>query len=242
DVYKRQALAYRNLMRERFGTSGGDEPYEYALMYLSPMEDPGLVILPTHRLFPSFPVNLVESFFDRVGEFFDLEFFSSSSDGERYLWMDALAREGRERRNAFGLAFHGWDKLVLLRAKTEKVQPFLLDTGVAEELLDIDVVILDSLIFGHLMNLDRTMLEDELKICFSHNTPEALENVLSGSKAAGFFINPTRIDQVRRVASRCLVMPHKSTYFYPKVVSGLVIYPMNIGDENLSGPGQISFT
>jgi uncharacterized protein (DUF1015 family) len=114
----------------------------------------------------------------------------------------------------------------LLRAKPEKVRQFLLNLRIAEEFLDIDVVILDSIIFGHLLRLDQTMLDDELKICFSHDIWDALNKVLKGSKMAGFFINSTRIDQVKRVASRCLVMPHKSTYFYPKVASGLVIYPM----------------
>lgn len=222
------ALAYRNLMREKYGTAGGDEPYEYALMYLSPMEDPGLVILPTHRLFPNFPMDIVDTFFKRVEEFFEIEFFSSSVEDERNLWMDTLIKEGLRRRNAFGVAFHGRKELALLKAKIDKVRRFLTDAGIREELLDIDVVILDNLIFGHLMNIDRNMLEDELKICFSHNTSDALDKVLRGSKTAGFFINPTRIDQVQRVASRCLVMPHKSTYFYPKVVSGLVIYPMDL--------------
>lgn len=227
------ALAYRNLMREKYGTTYGNYPYEYALLYLSPMEDPGLIILPTHRLFASFPTDLVESFLDRARDFFEIDLFPASSPKGHLPWLNALIREGLMHRNAFGLAFHGRDKLVLLRAKS-KVQQFLIEMGIPEELRDIDVVILDTLIFGHLMNLDRSMLEDELKICFSHNAEEALENIFKGIKTAGFFINPTRIDQVRRVASRCLVMPHKSTYFYPKVVSGLVIYPMNIDDISYS--------
>ena len=220
------ALAYRDMMREKYGRADSNEPYEYALMYLSPMEDPGLIILPTHRLFPSFPLELIEPFLERAKEFFDVEIFSGLTEEERHKWAQALWGEGQNRRNAFGVAFHGRNELFLLKSKPEKVQQFLSNLQIPEEFWDIDVVILDSLIFGHILKLDQTMLDDELKICFSHDIWDALGKVLRGSKLAGFFINPTRIDQVRRVASRCLVMPHKSTYFYPKVASGLVIYPM----------------
>lgn len=226
------ALSYRNMMREKTGKAYGDEPYEYALMYLSPMEDPGLVILPTHRLFPTFPMELVESFLTKATHFFDIELFSLSDEKQVRAWMDAVNTGGKGDGNVFGVAFHGSQDLILLKVKTEKTQNFLRNIGIPEELLDIDVVILDSLIFGHLLSLDRTMLEDELKICFSHDTTEAFNEVLKGSRMAGFFISPTRIEQVRRVASRCLVMPHKSTYFYPKVVSGLVIYPMKQDTES----------
>lgn len=47
----------------------------------------------------------------------------------------------------------------------------------------------------------------------------------------GFFINPTRVDQVRVVASAGLIMPHKATYFYPKVSSGLVLHPIDMNEE-----------
>lgn len=236
------ALAYRNMMREKTGKTDGNEPYEYALMYLSPMEDPGLVILPTHRLMPVFPMERVEPFLEKATEFFDIDYFSYSDEGQIRAWIDVINKEGKAGRNTIGVAFHGRDSLILLKAKTEKVQEFLRNLGTPEELLDIDVVILDSLIFEHLLNIDRSMLEDELKICFSHNTQEALNEVIGGSRMAGFFISPTKIDQVRRVASRCLVMPHKSTYFYPKVVSGLVIYPMD-ADLITSGsnnPGDLT--
>jgi len=78
------------------------------------------------------------------------------------------------------------------------------------------------------------LLADENNINFKHDLLDALLKVQSGDYEVGFFINPTRIEQVQNVATAGLIMPHKSTYFYPKVGSGLVINPLNPNEEIFS--------
>ena len=93
------------------------------------------------------------------------------------------------------------------------------------------MVVLDQVLLRDLVGLSDQVLANERNISFMHDFAEALDAVKSGRYDAGFFINNTRIEQVREVASAGLIMPHKSTYFYPKVISGLVINPVSPDEE-----------
>jgi len=225
------ALAYRNEMRQKMGArSTGNEPYEYCLMYLSPMEDPGLTILPTHRMFTSFPTERHKEFLTKAREFFDIEAvsFEKATELENY-----LCKCRNQGIIAIGHAIQGQNRVYLLRGRTNRVKQFMELKGVRPQFHDIDVVILDSLVFGELYQLPENMINDEKVITFVHDIHKALDGIMNGRYEAGFFINPTTIEQVRRVALAGLTMPHKATYFYPKVVSGLVLYDMS-GNESIA--------
>ena len=105
------------------------------------------------------------------------------------------------------------------------------EKGIAVPLRTLDVVVLDEVLLRDLVGLSDQVLANERNISFMHDFTEALDAVKSGRYDAGFFINNTRIEQVREVASAGLIMPHKSTYFYPKVLSGLVINPLSPDEE-----------
>lgn len=221
------ALAYRNLKRSELGDLNDPRmPHEYCLIYLSAIESSGLTILPTHRMFVSFPVERWEGFLQRAGDFFKVEQFPYTGEG-----LEAVRKELRsavdERRTAFGCVCREKKSMTVLLGKTESIASFLRSLGVASCFFDVDVVILDRLVFGELLNLPRVMLEDERILHFRHDMVEAFEALQKGDYSAGFFINPTRIDQVCRVAKSGHTMPHKATYFYPKVVSGLVLFSLD---------------
>ncbi len=220
------AIAYRNEMRKIDGLVQPDKPYEFCLVYLSAMEHPGLTILPTHRMFVKFPANKLENFINRAANFFEIRQFPLNDRGISE-FQNKLTNLGNKGISAFGHTISSSNTIYLLIAQRDKVTNYLTSKNIRQEFHDIDVVILDNLIFKELYNLPGEILEDEEIINFSHDTTKAFKNIIAGKYQAGFFINPTRIDQVRRIASACLVMPHKATYFYPKVVSGLVIYKMD---------------
>ncbi len=221
------ALAFRNEMRKaNVSLYDGKQPYDYCLMYLSAMEHPGLTILPTHRMFVEFPVENFENFLSEARNFFDLFSYSFNDVGISE-FKKRLEYLGNQRVNAFGHIIQGKDTIFLLVSKKEQVENYLKQKGVEKEFFDIDVVILDNLILRELYKFPEALLEDEKVVHFCHDTIKAFDSFIDGKYKSVFFINPTRIDQVRRVASACLIMPHKSTYFYPKVLSGLVIYKMD---------------
>ena len=96
-------------------------------------------------------------------------------------------------------------------------------------MLNLDVVILTHLILKHLLGISDDFINDEKRMWFEHDVYKAVSLVDSGHYKLAFLINPTRIDQVQAVASAGLIMPHKATYFYPKVITGTII---NLIDPN----------
>jgi len=94
-------------------------------------------------------------------------------------------------------------------------------------------------VFDKAMGLDAKAQDDPETCKYSSNLEEAL-NILAAKEAdLGFFLNPTKIEQVREVALNGLVMPRKSTYFYPKVMTGLILNPILPGEE-IHLPGETS--
>lgn len=225
-------LNYRTIRRERAKKADPHESYEYIMMYLSNMNDGGLAILPTHRMLRNLNGIEVEEFLDAARAFFDIVSFQQDSAGEQ-AWTKALLDGGARKENVIGFCCRGSGSLVVLNAKRDKISDYLAAKGLAGVLHRLDVVVLDQVILRYLLNLSDEFLANEQNIHFKHNLLEALSHVRSGEYEAGFFINHTRIEQVEAVASAGLIMPHKSTYFYPKVGSGLAIRLLD-GDEKVA--------
>lgn len=219
------SLAFRDEMRERHPEAGADAPFNFIMVYLSNMDHPGVTILPTHRMLKQVDGYDPGEFLARAGECFDIREIPSGRAGAR---DELLARlKGHKKRGgAFGHFAHGHDAYWLLTLKDRSalagVRPDLSPT-----LRDMDVVVLDELILKHLVGVDAGILGGEDKIRFTHDAVEALAGVAGGDYRMVFLINPTRIDQVKRVAEASLVMPHKATYFYPKVIVGSVLFDMD---------------
>ena len=93
---------------------------------------------------------------------------------------------------------------------------------IAAPLRDLDVTVLTHLIFIKLLGFEQSDLDDEHRIVYSTSAREAAASVADGSVDAAFILNPTRIEQVQRISEFGLTMPRKSTYFFPKVISGQV--------------------
>jgi uncharacterized protein (DUF1015 family) len=97
------------------------------------------------------------------------------------------------------------------------------ENDMATELQDLDVSVLTRLIFMDLLGFDQARLDNNRVIGYSSSARSAVTDVQNGVYDVAFLLNPTRMSQVRRVSEAGLVMPRKSTYFYPKVNSGLVL-------------------
>lgn len=225
------ALNYRTIQRERHPGAADHAPFEYIMVYLSNMNQSGLTILPTHRLLRHLGDWSPDAFLQSAAAFFEIESFGNSA-ADRTAWSRALEAAGASKQTAMGFFSRRSPSALLLRAKTEVVPSLLAESGIPEVLHGLDVVVLDQVILKRLLALPDEFLANSDNIHFKHNLDEALNDVRSGHYDAGFFINPTRIDQVQEVASAGLIMPHKSTYFYPKVGSGMVIHPI-VPDERI---------
>jgi uncharacterized protein (DUF1015 family) len=224
------ALNYRNIFRERHGTGNPHASYEFVMVYLTDMNESGLTILPTHRLLRDLGAWGPERFIEKAKTCFDVESFKIENGGE-LRWKEAIAAGGSRRDTTIGFYCRGAASVYVLTAKRDAVSSLLAQKGIAVPLRTLDVVVLDEVLLRDLVGLSDQVLANERNISFMHDFTEALDAVKSGRYDAGFFINNTRIEQVREVASAGLIMPHKSTYFYPKVLSGLVINPLSPDEE-----------
>lgn len=212
---------YRNLQREVFGRRA-DKPYEYLMMYLTDMGDEGLTILPSHRLIQKCEGFSTENFLKTAEKWFCVEKLSLSGSDRNVISNDirsALETRGQEG-NAF--VFHcssdpGYYLLVLNKGIMD-----LEEKDLPPALRGLDVIVLSRLIFRKLLGFSKNDLDNDTIFHYSSNMNSAISGVDSGEYEIVFFLNPTKIEQVQEIARRSLIMPRKSTYFYPKVLTGLV--------------------
>jgi uncharacterized protein (DUF1015 family) len=216
------ARNYRNLMRARFGARSPVRSYEYVMMYLSNIADKGLTILPTHRLYRSYPDFKTREFLASVQARFYVHPFplsSSTPEGLASVISSRLSEYGREG-TCIGFYHTGSENYHLLCLKPEAIGE--IGDDVHPSLKKIDVLVLSRLILQRILGIKREALDDEKTIHYESNTISALSSVLSGESQMVFLLNPARIDQILEVTGNSLLMPRKSTYFYPKIISGLV--------------------
>jgi uncharacterized protein (DUF1015 family) len=236
------ALAYRRMLRAAPGSHGElpvTSPANHIIMYLCPMEDPGLSVLPTHRLV-RWPGGMdVEELLHRFEKYFHCEEISGGSRNvlikEVLARMEELERQSPDKSSAtFGVYHPGQDRCFLLSLKPEALD---LLAGRPDVLRQLDVVVLSDIIMAKALGLDEHRCEEEARIAYSSNADEALEMAVEESVGSQgitpllFVMNPTRVGQVRDVADRNLIMPHKSTYFYPKIMTGLLFNQLVDGEE-----------
>lgn len=226
------ALNYRHLQRKQFPNASGAASFEYVLMYLSNLNDEGLTILPTHRLLRGLGSWQPKDFLENAAEFFEISRYDATSAGEKE-WRRALEKDSLTNKIVIGLHTRFADGFYLFKAKPDPVSAFLSELDIPRILQGLDVVVLDRIVLRRLMGLSEEFLADERNIHFKHDFAKALDAVRSGSDEAGFFINATRIEQVQNVAEAGLIMPHKSTYFFPKVGSGLLIHRLSPSEEDV---------
>ena len=222
------ALQLRELMRERHGTLPEESPYNHAMMYLCSMQDPGLSVLPTHRLVRLPGTTTAAALLERLAPCFEVE---EVRDGSREIGVaETLSRmeeAGEREETVFGLYHPGEDRcflLSLLPGTMEQVFP-----GRSRTLLELDVVVLSDLVLGRLLDLDHDRCERD-KLVDYHSDADLAVDAAVKEAAAGtdsspviFLMNPTPVHQVKQVADEKQVMPHKSTFFYPKILTGLIL-------------------
>jgi uncharacterized protein (DUF1015 family) len=227
------ALNYQRLMQQKYPARGERASFNYVLMYLASMHQEGLSILPTHRLFVHLPQFEMETFLARAAAYFEVVSFPftpprrSKVQGE---FLQSLQKVGDHQ--VIGLYVSKSEEFVLLQLR-EDVDQGTWRAQLPVPLQKLDVVVLTELVLKRLLNVDETLLNDETRIKYRHDAMDAIEEVRSNRFQVAFLLNHTKIEQLQKVATSGLFMPHKSTYFYPKVIDGSVL---NLLDPNEDVP------
>jgi uncharacterized protein (DUF1015 family) len=226
------ALAYRERQRALFPQNTGRETYHFTMMYLAAMEDEGLLILPTHRVISSLEGFQASAFMEQLRADFSIESFVFDSKKERIVrehFLTELASRSNQRRT-LGMLLQGTNQYFLLSPKNERA----LDEAASKlspALKALDVTFLHVLIFQKLLKIGPQELAAGKNVLYFKENREAIGTVRSGRGQIAFFLNPTRVYQVRDVSLAGETMPPKSTFFYPKLLSGLVINPLEADEE-----------
>ena len=210
------ALAYRDERRSEGAPPDGG--HERVMMFVAAVEDPGMVVFPTHRLVHSLHG------FDEAKFLAELDRFFDRSDAPEDV-VDALAAAGK-RGNAYAVVTkHGrWLAVAKPDAPWDEVSALPSHPDVRR----LDVTILHSVILEHILGITKEAQASQQNLRYSKDAKEAFTSPQAQKDVQiAFLMNPTRVQEVIDVSNAGEVMPQKSTFFYPKIPSGLVLYPLD---------------
>jgi uncharacterized protein (DUF1015 family) len=208
------------------GGAGAREPADYGAMYLARAEDPGLLVLPTHRLVKGLPSFSLSQFLSGAAAAFDVipGDETTAQACEARLAKLAVGDDGQPRV-AFGVRAAGksgptWIVLKPIADLSALGPPAL---------RGLDVTVLHGVLLGPLLGIDAAAMAKQTNLAYTHDTSEALARVDAGEVQVAFLMNATSVAQVLDACEQGHVLPQKSTYFQPKLATGLVMYQVERG-------------
>ncbi len=207
------ALNYRNYCRENHKGSGEED---YVMMMLVDMEHPGLVVLPTHRLVRGLEGFDSQKLIEGCKEYFDVTEKNDISTAEADL--KALYDSGKK---AFAFYCGGEGYTLLVLRDVDVLAKLLPDKSAASQ--GLDVTVLHTLVLEKILGIDAENMAKQINLTYVKQFDDAIGSVRTGKAQCAFILNPTKVTEIRDVAAAGEKMPQKSTYFYPKLITGLVM-------------------
>ena len=197
---------------------GGDGDHRYVLMLLVALDDPGLLVFPTHRLLTGLKDDTEKQLAirDVAMRDFDVEPLGDTRE------LEPPPGDGRV---AFGYMDSFLKRPVRLTLKDQSSADEAL-AGMPEPYRRLDTAVLEAIVLRGALGMTEDDISHLRGLDYSKSLDDAIERVESGAADAGFFMRATPVEQVREVAEAGESMPPKSTYFYPKVPTGLVFNPL----------------
>jgi uncharacterized protein (DUF1015 family) len=196
---------------------GGDGPHNYTLMALTGLDDPGLTVFPTHRLLSGFAADPGRQ--RRLGSGLRELFEVSEVD------RDAIDPAAEDGVGVFGLYDDFHKQAYRLRLKDVAELDRRLE-GKPESYRRLDSAILETLVLKGLAGMSDEDIDERRGLEYAKSVPDALAMVDGGEFDVAFIQRPVPVEQVRAVAATDANMPPKSTYFFPKVMTGFAFNPV----------------
>ena len=220
------SLNYKKYKIEELGGAEGTEPFNYIMMTLFRIDDPGLVILPTYRLVKGL---------DRLSEQGLKDILSSSFDISVVDWSDTSDNEVLEKvqeqvlngNHTFAAFVPELKKAFIFRLKSEDILDREITEARSRQWKYLEVAILHSLIIDRLETLASGPFSQEENVSYIRNLEEGIQKVIQEEFQMIFLLKPVSLHQIREVVENGELMPHKSTDFFPKLKSGLVMNPLD---------------
>lgn len=210
-------LNYKRWLQEQGVDLSGNQDPNYIMMTLVNIENPGLVVFPTHRVVRELTQFNLDELLQKSQNYFTIEEISKQEI------QPSLDQKMMENKKAI-VAYSG-GKAVLLTLKDTAVMNEWL-SNYSQAYRELDVSILHQLILEGLLGIDKENMANQKNLTYTRDSQEAIRLVDQGEGNCAFLINPTRVDEIAAVAGAGEKMPQKSTYFYPKIITGHVMNHM----------------
>ncbi|MBN1119952.1 MAG: DUF1015 domain-containing protein [Anaerolineae bacterium] len=218
-------LHYRELMREKYPDASADEPYNYISATLLSMNDPGLVIRPAHREICDFSGHTPQEVLERAAEYFDI---APSPD------LDTMLGTINADPRGHSYGFYGGPEVGfhVLSFKDSDLALTLIGNGQSAEWKMLTVSVLHEILLEQIAEVPYEGIKDRSMIRYHRYPQVPIDAIDAGKGNFVFFLSPTRIEQVEACAARGEIMPQKSTDFYPKIIAGLALRPINVNGHH----------
>lgn len=202
------------------GAGPGQAAADFGVMFLARAEDPGLLVLPTHRMIRSLPGFQAASFREAASAAFEITRGPEAGPEVVEARLRQMASGGRV---VFALRVPGEAETTWL-----SLRPLVDLSALGPPALQgLDVTVLHGLVLGPLLGIDAAAMERQAYLAYTHDTADAMARAASGDVQAAFLMNATKIGQVLDACEAGFVLPQKSTYFQPKLATGLVMYALD---------------
>lgn len=221
-------LSYRNQMRSERGEWNGREAFNYILTYFANMSDENLVILPTHRLVRGYQPQPFLQLEEGLQKYFYLEQYPKTPEGKG--WFLKALKSGGKKQRLIGASFKRDPRYLILRLKNKRIMQRL-GKDLSAPLQELDVTMLHLLILENILGLSPEQQVNGETIRYSQDEEAVLQALEKEDYQAAFLLNRPKAEEILTIAAGGDKMPQKSTYFYPKLLSGLIINKVDPEEE-----------
>ncbi len=218
---KRHWRSGKKLARRTAAIPGAD----YVMMVLVDFADPGLAVLPTHRLLHNLGPSLMQTFSQRLGDYFDVVAVAENPSPRAL--QATLQQLDRTDGPAFALYGPLPSGLRLLALKPQW-RNHSFQSQHSDAWNRLDVAVLHAVIGGEILGLNAEDLTSQRYFEYTHDATQALRGVSTGEHQLALLLRGTPASAIRDISLANDKMPQKSTYFYPKLGTGLVINPLDL--------------
>jgi uncharacterized protein (DUF1015 family) len=213
-------LRYRELLRSQHGSGTGREAYNFILTYFAEISDDNLVILPTHRMVRGFTHKPFLELEEALQTYFYVEQHPKTPEGKNS-FLKALKTAAKKHR-VIGASFKRDPRYLILRLKNKRIMQRLAKDLTAP-LRELDVSTLHLLILEHILGMSAEQQVSGDTIRYSQDEENVLQALEKEDFQAAFILTATKKEEIQSVVASGEKMPQKSTYFYPKLASGLIV-------------------
>ena len=211
------ALNYRRHLIEQGEQVDDSHPANYMMMTLVDMENPGLVVFPTHRIVHHLASFSMDDLLAKCSPYFALR---DTTPAAAVADLSACYERGEKAL----AVYDGMQTKLMVFAGSGIMAEVLPGATAASQGLDVNL--LHLLILERILGIDAENLRNQTNLTYTRSEQEAFSAVDSGAANCCFLLNPTRVEEIAQVAGAGEKMPQKSTYFYPKMITGYVMNPL----------------